>query len=98
LAPGEMSLHHGRLVHGSRPNRSQDRRIGFNVQYITPAVHQVVGKWDSATLVAGEDRLGHFAVEPSPGADYDPWCVACREQATVQRAAYIYAGAAAGRR
>src|SRR5205085_12125410 len=29
LEPGEMSLHHVRLVHGSAPNPSGDRRIGF---------------------------------------------------------------------
>jgi len=34
LSPGEMSLHHGRVFHGSQPNRSADRRIGFNAQYI----------------------------------------------------------------
>jgi non-haem Fe2+, alpha-ketoglutarate-dependent halogenase len=29
LHPGELSLHHVRLVHGSPPNPSNDRRIGF---------------------------------------------------------------------
>src|SRR5438874_5826026 len=33
LKPGEMSLHHVRLVHGSPPNPSQDRRIGFAIRY-----------------------------------------------------------------
>ena len=32
--PGEMSLHHVRMVHGSPPNRSDDRRIGFAVRHI----------------------------------------------------------------
>ena len=34
LKPGEMSLHHVRLVHGSPPNPSNDRRIGFAIRYI----------------------------------------------------------------
>ena len=34
LRPGEASLHHGWTVHASMPNRSQDRRIGLNAQYI----------------------------------------------------------------
>jgi len=34
LRPGEMSLHHVRLVHGSPPNPSSDRRIGFAIRYI----------------------------------------------------------------
>lgn len=32
LAPGQMSLHHPWLVHGSQPNRSDRRRIGLAMQ------------------------------------------------------------------
>jgi len=31
LEPGEMSLHHVNLVHGSNPNHSDCSRIGFNI-------------------------------------------------------------------
>jgi hypothetical protein len=37
LNPGEMSLHHVKLVHGSEPNRSNDRRIGLAIRYIPTA-------------------------------------------------------------
>ena len=37
LRAGEMSLHHDRIVHGSRPNCGDDKRIGFVVRYTTPA-------------------------------------------------------------
>jgi non-heme Fe2+,alpha-ketoglutarate-dependent halogenase len=40
LNPGEMSLHHVNLIHGSKPNRSDSRRIGFAVSYMTPAVRR----------------------------------------------------------
>jgi len=93
LAPGEMSLHHGRIFHGSQPNRSADRRIGFNAQYIAARVSQVVGRWDSATLVRGQDRFVHFAAEPRPAAEYDPACVAFQEEMAKRRKDYIYAGA-----
>jgi non-haem Fe2+, alpha-ketoglutarate-dependent halogenase len=33
LEPGEISLHHVKLVHGSEPNRSADRRIGLAIRY-----------------------------------------------------------------
>ena len=33
LQPGEMSLHHVRLVYGSAPSPSGDRRIGFAIRY-----------------------------------------------------------------
>jgi non-haem Fe2+, alpha-ketoglutarate-dependent halogenase len=37
LRAGEMSLHHDRIVHGSRPNHGDDKRIGFVIRYTTPA-------------------------------------------------------------
>lgn len=40
LKPGEMSLHHVNLIHGSNPNESDMARIGFAVSYITPAVRR----------------------------------------------------------
>jgi ectoine hydroxylase-related dioxygenase (phytanoyl-CoA dioxygenase family) len=40
LQPGEMSLHHGDIVHGSSPNRSPEERIGFIVRFVTPAVEK----------------------------------------------------------
>ncbi|MFO1060116.1 MAG: phytanoyl-CoA dioxygenase family protein [Dongiaceae bacterium] len=70
LQPGEMSLHHVRLVHGSDPNPSAGRRIGVAIRYLPTHVRQVVGSTDSATLVRGVDRFGNFAAEQPPDADY----------------------------
>ena len=45
LKAGELSLHHPKIVHGSGPNKSKDRRIGFVIQsYIGSNVDQVLGK------------------------------------------------------
>ena len=39
LAPGQISLHHPRVIHGSQPNRSDYRRVGFTIQtYLPPYV------------------------------------------------------------
>jgi ectoine hydroxylase-related dioxygenase (phytanoyl-CoA dioxygenase family) len=76
LRPGEMSLHHVKLVHGSEPNRSTDRRIGFVIRYVPTRVRQVVGRTDSATLVRGVDRYGHFEPERRPAADLEPEALA----------------------
>lgn len=76
LQPGEISLHNIRTVHGSEPNRSDDRRIGVAVRYIAPHVRQVNADHDSAWLVRGEDRFGHFVHETPPKADMDPAALA----------------------
>jgi len=45
LKPGQLSLHHPMIVHGSGPNKSNNRRIGFVIQsYIGANVDQVIGK------------------------------------------------------
>jgi non-haem Fe2+, alpha-ketoglutarate-dependent halogenase len=36
LKAGEMSLHHNAIIHGSRSNRSDTKRIGFIVRFVTP--------------------------------------------------------------
>ena len=82
LKPGEISLHNVRLAHASGPNRSTDRRIGLSLHYMPTRTKQVVGEWDSAALLRGEDRYGHFALTPRPCKDFDPDAVAFHEKAT----------------
>ena len=76
LEPGEMSLHHVRLIHGSDPNPSAKRRIGFAIRYLPTHVRQIVGTRDSATLVRGVDRFGNFAPEYPPERDLSDAAVA----------------------
>ncbi|TFH40686.1 MAG: phytanoyl-CoA dioxygenase, partial [Lysobacterales bacterium] len=83
LAPGEISLHHVRTVHASEPNRSADRRIGVALRYIAPHVRQLNGERDSAMLVRGEDRCGHFIHEMPPRHDMD--ADALKEHARIMR-------------
>src|SRR3954447_4616456 len=93
LAPGEISLHHVRLVHGSPANPSNDRRIGFAIRYIPTSVAQVAGE-DSATLVRGNDRFHHFEHEPRPTRDMDPAFVALHKKITERNAQILYRGTA----
>jgi non-haem Fe2+, alpha-ketoglutarate-dependent halogenase len=37
LKAGELSLHDSSIIHGSSPNQSNTRRIGFVVRFVTPA-------------------------------------------------------------
>ena len=72
---GEMSLHHVKIVHGSSPNRSRERRVGYAIRYVAPHVRQR-GEFASATLVRGVDDYGNFAADPVPTRDMDPDIVA----------------------
>ena len=81
LKPGEMSLHHARIVHGSGPNRSSRRRIGYSIRYIPTHVRRQ-GPRDSAMLVRGVDDYGHFDLEPRPVRDFDPEAVRFHEEVT----------------
>ena len=92
LAPGEMSLHHVLIVHGSRPNTSGDRRIGFAIRYVPTRVKQLSDVRDSATLVRGEDVHGHFDLEPRPAADLDPDLLALHADISDRQAKILYRG------
>jgi ectoine hydroxylase-related dioxygenase (phytanoyl-CoA dioxygenase family) len=75
LAQGDMSLHHVKILHGSPPNRSAGRRMGYAIRYVAPHVKQR-GDVNSATLVRGTDRYGYFAQDPVPTRDMEPEIVA----------------------
>jgi non-haem Fe2+, alpha-ketoglutarate-dependent halogenase len=92
LAPGEMSLHHVRLVHGSDPNPSAKRRIGFAIRYLPTYVRQVVGSRDSATLVRGVDAYGHFEPERRPEADLSEAARAFHAEVTNRNNQVLYRG------
>ena len=91
LRSGEMSLHHVRLVHGSAPNPSLDRRIGFAIRYIPTHIRQLEGE-DSATLVRGEDHFHHFEHEPRPKSDMDPELLELHRQIAERNARILYRG------
>jgi hypothetical protein len=91
LEPGEASLHHVLLVHGSPPNPSNERRIGFAIRYVPTSVRQLHGE-DSATLVRGVDTFHHFEHEPLPTREMEPELVALHKQITERNAQILYRG------
>lgn len=92
LQPGEFSLHHVRLVHGSDPNNADYRRIGYAVRYIPTYVRQTEGPRDCATLVRGVDTYHHFDPEPVPKADLDPEAVDTHRRITEEANEILYRG------
>ncbi|MGI9499457.1 MAG: phytanoyl-CoA dioxygenase family protein [Geminicoccaceae bacterium] len=90
LQPGEMSLHHVKLIHGSNANRSDDRRIGFAIRYVPAYVRQVVGEKDSAVLVRGVDVEKNFEHEAPPADDLDQAALAQYNAIMKRQEAVLY--------
>jgi len=92
LEPGEMSLHHVRLIHGSAPNPSPRRRIGLAIRYMPTSVRQLEGE-DGATLVRGVDNYATFEHEPMPQRDMDPEFVVLHRKQHERAMKILYKGA-----
>jgi ectoine hydroxylase-related dioxygenase (phytanoyl-CoA dioxygenase family) len=92
VQPGEMSLHHVKLIHGSGANRADDRRIGFAVRYVPTYVRQTAGAEDSAMLVRGVDVHHNFLEETPPIADLDEAALAQHAEVTARAAKILMRG------
>lgn len=93
LQPGQMSLHHPWLVHGSQPNRSSDRRIGIAMQsYMGDDVRPVRGE-HFVTHVRGAATNPAFTEAPLPTELCSPSAIAHRIAANEAFANILYDGA-----
>ena len=93
LEPGQMSLHHARTIHGSRPNKTDARRIGIALQsFAHPSTRQVHGE-DYALLVRGSDDYGNFFKGPRPKVEVDLANVEFRDRVNARLSEILYAGA-----
>lgn len=92
LKAGQLSLHHPRIIHGSGPNLSDRRRIGFAIQsYIGGDVRQEIGKmW--VQQARGERRSVH-AIAQRPSAPMQADDIAFRDMANDELSKIFYAGA-----
>lgn len=93
LQPGEMSLHHVLLWHGSEANRADYPRIGLAIRYIKPSVGVIEGYRGSATLVRGTDKYGYHDHEVRPESDLDPEAVKRHEGIIERQLKILYRGA-----
>ena len=92
LEPGEMSLHHVRIVHGSEPNRAHYRRLGLAIRYVPTYVRQTEGPRDFATLVRGTDDFHHFDYEPLPRVELGDEEIAAHKRITEEANKILYRG------
>ena len=66
LQPGQMSLHHLWIVHGSNANTSDIPRIGIAIRYVSTRVRQEGDAKPFAMLVRGRDDFHHFRLVERP--------------------------------
>ena len=93
LEPGQISLHHGRTIHSSTPNRSKNRRIGIAIQQYLPTHVQELPAGGFAQLARGRDPHGHFERVPRPSHDMTRESIAAREATNAHWAEFLYQGA-----
>ena len=93
LKPGQMSLHHARTIHGSQPNRSSLRRVGFAMQAYVPAGgRQLLG--ENYWLPMRGDFMDADSIElKRPRRDMDLSAVAERQRVNQNWADILYQGA-----
>src|SRR5580693_502531 len=66
LRAGDMSLHHHAIIHGSRPNRSDVKRLGFIVRYVTPEYDLGPQRTPFLRAKGASTRCGHLEIAEGP--------------------------------
>jgi ectoine hydroxylase-related dioxygenase (phytanoyl-CoA dioxygenase family) len=93
LRPGQMSLHHAKIIHASQPNRSQQRRVGYAMQAYMPAgARQTLGEnyW---LPIRGDCAQPDFIELQRPVTDMDLAGAGERDKANRNWANILYQGA-----
>ena len=92
MRPGELTLQHDHTIHGSRPNHSRARRVGLLADFTTPDARKESARRESAILVRGVDRFGHWPADETPGEDLDEAALAAWEHGAGSYISNYYRG------
>ncbi len=92
MAAGEMVFFNNAICHGSRPNRSDDRRILMLIEYVPTRAFQHAPR-ESAMLVRGRDDYGNFDTDPRPDAEMSEAAKAAWRRKVEIQASVLYRGA-----
>ncbi len=68
LQPNHASLHDARLIHGSQPNTSSQRRCGYTMRYMSASTRMTKDKgkvFHQIYLARGKDRAGNDYADPT---------------------------------
>ena len=91
-----MSLHHGKCIHGSGPNTSDDRRIGLAIRYINTEALQRTKEREYAMLARGADRTQSFIHFAPPVRLFDAANLAFYEEVRAEQEKVLAAGLEGG--
>jgi non-haem Fe2+, alpha-ketoglutarate-dependent halogenase len=92
LDPGEIALFNNGIVHSSKPNFGNDRRILFLLEMVPTTAYQHSPR-ESATLVRGQDSYGNFDVDPRPQTETGAAELAAWQRAVEIQASVLFRGA-----
>ncbi|MDG2474751.1 MAG: phytanoyl-CoA dioxygenase family protein [Paracoccaceae bacterium] len=93
LRPGQCSLHCPTVIHGSQPNKSDYRRIGFAIQtYMRTDIKQTLGR-TSAQLVRGTDEHNNFDLLERPSINMETSQIKIRNKVNHEWGDILYNGA-----
>ena len=96
LNPGNISLHHGLTIHGSGPNKSDDRRIGVAIRYVSAKMRKAGGVKDYAISARGTYNNNSFTTYNPPASLFDANSMALYEEIRAEQAKVMMAGAQKG--
>ena len=98
LRAGQMSLHHAEIIHGSQPNHSNRRRVGYAMQgFMPPHVRQEIGKNYWLDIQGDNSRNDSISLS-RPSVDLDSAGVENRRLVNENWADILYHGASQKRK
>jgi non-heme Fe2+,alpha-ketoglutarate-dependent halogenase len=92
LDPGEIALFNNAIIHSSKPNFGNDRRILFLLEMVPTRAYQHAPR-ESAVLVRGQDAYGNFDVDPQPRTEMGATELAAWQRAVEIQASVLFRGA-----
>ncbi len=93
LRPGQMSIHHALTIHGSQPNHSTQRHLGYALQsFVGPHVQQIIGQ-NTWQPVRGQCERPDMIALSRPQQDMATTAVAQRHLVNANWANILYHGA-----
>jgi non-haem Fe2+, alpha-ketoglutarate-dependent halogenase len=92
LDPGEIALFNNAIIHSSKPNSGNDRRILFLLEMVPTRAYQHSPR-ESASLVRGQDAFCNFDIDPQPQTEMGTAELAAWQRAVEIQASVLFRGA-----